>query len=390
MARGRVFKRGETWSYMVDVGKDLDGRRKQRLKGGFKTRREAERALRETLAALDTGSYVDPNSETVAGYLRDRWLPAVQPPRLAPSTWAGYRWELERRVIPRVGMLKLQELTAPQLDALYSTLLREGGARGQGLSQKSVRYVHGILHRALADAVHWGLLARNVADRASPPTQQAIERERREMKTWTAAELRAFLDHVHGDRLYVGWLLAATTGMRRGEVLGLRWQDVDLDAARLAVRQTLVMVEGKRPEMSRPKTQRSRRTIDLDEDVVAALRSWRTRQAQDRLRWGELWQDLGLVLTREDGSWVAPHGWTVAFDRHVTAAGLSRIRLHDLRHTHATLLLADGESPKVVSERLGHTSTAFTLDVYAHVTPGMQADAARRFSRIVSGRLRPR
>jgi len=266
---------------------------------------------------------------------------------------------MEKRVVPRVGTIKLKDFSAAHLDALYATLLREGGARRQGLSHRSVRYVHGILHRALVDAVEWGLLPRNPADRSRPPTQKAVDRARKEMAVWSAEELRSFLESVRHERLYLGWLLAAMTGMRRGEVLGLRWRDVDLDTGIVSVRQTLVDVDG-RPELSHPKTPRSRRTIDLDADTVAALRSWRTKQARDRLRWGELWQDLGLVLTREDGSWVAPDGWTGTFDRHVKAAALPRIRLHDLRHTHATLLLKAGVSPKVVSERLGHASAAFT------------------------------
>lgn len=196
---GRVFKRGETWTYVVDVGKDLDGRRKQRKKGGFSSRRAAEKALRELLNTVDDGEYVDPSAETVAGYLRERWLPAMQPPRLAPSTWAGYRWELEKRVIPRIGVMKLQELSAAHLDVLYNRLLREGGAGGRPLSHKSVRYVHGIVRRALADAMTWGLVGRNVADRATPPTQKSVDRSRKEMATWTAEELRGFLAHVERD-----------------------------------------------------------------------------------------------------------------------------------------------------------------------------------------------
>lgn len=288
---GRVFKRGKTWSYVVDVGKELDGRRKQQKKGGFGTRRAAEHALRETLQSVDTGDYVDPSRLTLVAYLRERWLPAVQPPRLAPSTWSSYRWELEKRAIPRIGTIKLQELSAAHLDAMYANLLREGGAKGKGLSHRSVRYVHVILHRAPVDAVEWGLLQRNPADRARPPTQRAVDRARGEMRAWTAAELRRFLESVRADRLYIGWLLAATTGMRRGEVLGLRWRDVDLETGIISVRQTLVDVDG-HAELSQPKTPKSRRTIDIDAGTVASLRSWRAEQAKDRLRWascGRTW-----------------------------------------------------------------------------------------------------
>lgn len=383
--KGRVFKRSSTWAYQVDVGPRVAGKRQQQLHGGFRTRRDAEKALREVLHSLDEGDFVDPHRRTVSEYLRDAWLPTVRPPRLSEGTWAGYRWELEHRVVPAIGSVRLQELNAAQLNRLYARLLREGGAGGLPLSPRSVQYVHAILRKALDDAVTWGLLTRNPAERADPPSQSTVNRARREMRTWNAAELRRFLDHVRSDRLAAGWIVAATTGMRRGEVLGQRWEDVDLTAARLAVRQTLVMVDG-RPRLSLPKTPRSRRTIDLDGRTVNALRRWRERQEEDRRSWDDAWCASGLVFTREDGSWVGPDGWSAAFDRHVLAAGLPRIRLHDLRHTHATLLLASGVPPKVVSERLGHTTIAFTLDTYAHVVPGMQAEAANRFAALVFDR----
>ncbi len=202
------------------------------------------------------------------------------------------------------------------------------------------------------------------------------------MRTWTAEQLRRFLEQVEGDRLYAAWLLAVSTGMRRGEVLGLPWSDVDLAAARLAVRQTLVLVDG-RPALSEPKTPRSRRTIDLDARTVDELRRWRVHQTRERREWGPAWHDRGLVFTREDGNAVHPDGWSGAFERHTRAAGLSRIRLHDLRHTHATLMLGAGVNPKVTSERLGHHSTAFTLDVYAQVLPGMQQQAAEQIAALV-------
>jgi integrase len=203
-------------------------------------------------------------------------------------------------------------------------------------------------------------------------------------RSWTAAELRAFLEHVEGDRLAAVWMVAASTGMRRGEVLGLRWADVDLDLARVAVRQTLVLA-GRQVVTSEPKTSRGRRSIALDPRTVAALKAWRAAQKAERLAWGPSWTDTGLVFTREDGTPIHPEWLSDAFEWRVRTAGLPRIRLHDLRHTHASLGLAAGVPVKVMSERLGHATSSFTADVYQHVTPALEEQAALTVARLVFG-----
>lgn len=372
---GRVFKRGDTWTYVVDVGANTTTNRKQRWRGGFTSKKEADRALREVLHALDREAYVPNSRTTLADYLRNEWLPAVQP-NLRPSTWNGYRNEMELNVVPSLGHLPLQQLNAVHFNRLYAYLLSDGRKDGKGgLSVRSVRYVHTIVRRALKDAVRWGLVERNVADLADPPRQTAPVNEH--IRTWSAAQLKRFLDHVRAERLYSAWLAHATTGMRRGEVLGLRWVDLDLSAGRLGVRKTLIMV-GSKMQVSDPKTKRSVRTIDLDRQTVSALQCYQEIQAEEQEEWGVAWPDHGLVFTREDGSPVYPDGWTGTFERYVREAGLPKIRLHDLRHTHASLMLAAGVNPKIVSERLGHHSTAFTLDTYAHVIPGMRSVKRRR------------
>lgn len=201
------------------------------------------------------------------------------------------------------------------------------------------------------------------------------------MTTWEATEFRRFLEHTASNRLAAAWMFAAMTGVRRGELAGLLWRDVDLDGARVAIRRALVSVafEVQESETKSGKT----RVIDLDAGTVRALREHRRRQLEERLKWGAAWQDHGLVFCREDGTAIHPEQYTRMFKRHAKAAKLPPMRLHDLRHTHGTLLVASGVHPKVVQERLGHHSSAFTMDTYAHAMPAMQAEAASRFAAMV-------
>jgi hypothetical protein len=216
--RGHVAKKGRRWYPVVDV-RDLDtGERKRKWHGGHDTKREATRALTEILGRLDAGTYVAPSRLTVAEFLLEDWLPAVRP-SLRPSTFSSYRMMIEKHLAPRLGDLPLQQLTAPRLNAAYASMLAVGRRRGEGgLSPRTVRYAHTIMRRALADAVRWNLLARNVADSADPPSAKATRPKA--PKAWSAQDLHRFLEHVRGVRLYAAYLLAATTGLRRGELLG--------------------------------------------------------------------------------------------------------------------------------------------------------------------------
>jgi integrase len=378
--RGTVIKRGNSWAVVVEVGRDPNtGKRVRKWHSGYRTKRDAERARIEILSRLDHGTYVSPDRRTVGSYLEGDWLPAVKA-RLKASTWDSYSRNIRLHISPELGPIPLQALTATRLNELYASLTSEGRRDGNGgLAPKTVRYLHGIIRKALADAIRWNLLQRNVADQADPPT---IRSTAPEMTTWTADELARFLDFVSDDRLYAAWVVAATTGLRRGEVLGLRWMDIDLDASRLSVQQTLVSVAYE-TRFSVPKTAQSRRSVSLDATTVAALRAHRKRQLEERMSWGQAYQDSGLVVTREDGTLVHPDRFTQMFDKHVKHSGLPRIRLHDLRHTHATLALAAGVHPKVVSERLGHATVAFTLDVYSHTVRALQEEAADRVAALI-------
>jgi integrase len=370
--RGTVIKRGSTYSVVLDLGRGPDGRRVRKWHSGYRTKKDAQRAQDELLAALGRGVYVAPSKRATGAFLREDWLPGLRS-QVRPSTWAEHRSKVEVHLVPAIGQVPLQQLTPGHLNALYADLLE------RGLSARTVLHVHATIRRALADATRWGLVPRDVALLASPPRPR-----RSELQVWTAADLRSFLAHVEGDRLYALWLLAASTGMRRGELLGVQWPDVDLARARVAVRRSLVTV-GHQVVVSEPKTAKGRRSVALDPASVAALKAWRKRQMAERLAWGPAWTDAGLVFTREDGRPLHPREVTRAFTRHVLAAGVPIIRLHDLRHTHATLALTAGVHPKVVQERLGHANIAITLDTYSHAVPALEEQAAHTVAALVFG-----
>lgn len=276
------------WSYTVDTGRDADGRRKQRSRTGFPTEREAQRALRELLASLDGGSFVDSTSTTLAQYLRDEWLPSTAPPRTKWETWNDRRQNLETYVIPRIGGVELQKLNAAHINRLYAELLRDGRVRTEGgLSPTSVRRIHAMLRKALRDAVRWGLAERNATELSDPPSMRIVQSaRRRSMRTWSEVDLRGFLSKTRQHDLWPMWLFSASTGVRRSELLGLRWSDVDLKAATAAIRQTVVEGEdGPRPEEDQ-KTATSARTIHLDRRTVEVLRTHRAAQAKLRLAAG--------------------------------------------------------------------------------------------------------
>ncbi len=384
MSSGHARKKNGRWYARYELPSGPDGERKRREQGSWRTRKEAEQALREILSSMDTGSYVAPDERTVSGYLMDEWLPSIRD-SVRPSTHADYRHKIATYVLPSIGHVRLQQLAAPQLNSLYADLRDHGRKRGKGgLSAKTVRNVHTTIRKAFGDAERWGFVQRNVAALAEPPKVKAGDRP--EMRTWTADQLRQFLtsDAVGTDRLRAAWHLASSTGMRRGEVLGLRWSDVDLDASELSVRQTWISVAG-RPAFSTPKTAHGRRRIALDIMTVSELRTWRKTQLAERMRWGPAYEDLDLVFARENGSAIHPDVFSQRFETLRAEVGVPRIRLHDLRHTHASIALQANVHPKVVSERLGHSTVSFTLDVYSHVIPAMQADAAESISRLVMG-----
>jgi integrase len=382
--RGAIVKREGGYAVVVDL-EPVDGKRRQKWISGYRTRKDAERALAEIVAARNVGAYVEPTKQTMVQFAAE-WLGAIAP-TVRPSTHASYSRNLRVHLIPRLGSVPLRKLDAGQLNGLYAQLLADGKRTvayggGSGLSPRTVRYVHTIVHRMLRDAVRWGRVQRNVADSADPPRATASSRPG--MRTWSAEQVRAFLDHARDHRLHAAWMLLATTGMRRAECLGLRWSDLDLDAGRAHVSQTVIMVKDE-VRVGSPKTARSRRSVALDPATIAVLREHRRRMAAERLQMGAGFTDNGLVFCRPDGGPLHVERFSRTFVREVAKAGLPRITVHGLRHTWATLALRAGVHPKVVQERLGHSAIGVTLDVYSHVTEGLHGGAANLVAGLIAG-----
>jgi integrase len=386
--RGYTAKKGNRYYAVIYEGVDpATEKERRRWYSAGPRKSDAEKLVTELVKRRNDGDYRSPEKITLGAYLTEKWLP-VQRSQLKASTFDSYRRTIELHVLPTIGHVMLSRLLPEDLEGLYARLLESGrrnGARG-GLSPTSVRYVHRILRKALHDALRKGTIAKNPAALADPPRGSGRAGAGHELKVWSAAELQSFLTLISAERLAPAYFLAAHTGMRRGEVLGLRWSDVDLPRKRISVRQAVTAV-AYQLRVSDVKTGTARRTIDIDNPVVAQLASWRKRQAKERLLVGPAYEDHGLVFSRPDGRPVHPEFLSRTFDRVVRSSALPAIRFHDVRHTHATLLLKAGVPVKVVSERLGHASPGFTLNVYQHVVPGMQAEAAVTFSRLLSNDL---
>jgi integrase len=367
--RGHVHKRGQTWTVVYDEQAG-DTKRCQRTKGGFATKREARTFLTDVLARLERGTYATPSKLTVGDYLTDEWLPAIHG-TLRPLSYDRYANAVRLYLTPRIGATRLQALSGGHLNAMYAAL------EASGLSAATVRIVHTVISRALRDAERWGRVPRNVARMADPPA-----RGRSRAQAWTAGELRRFLEHVKDDRMFPLWRLAATTGMRRGELAGLTWRWLDLDAARLSVEQQLVPTAGG-CTFGPPKSARSRRTVALDDETVDVLRAHREAQMLARAFAGDAYQDQDLVFANELGGWIDPHWLTRRFRELRKAVGIPTGTLHVLRHTAATLALTSGVPVHIVAARLGDDATT-VLSTYAHLLPQSDELAAERVARALA------
>lgn len=377
---GSIAKRKDgTWHARASMGYDPATGKPKRKSFYGKTRREAAGRMAQALQEVKNSSYVEPTKTTLGEWL-DKWLTGYKKGQLRPSTYESYEWLINFYLKPALGKIPMAKLQANMLQSFYNEKL-EGGRQdgGGGLSTRTVRYLHAIARQALQQAVKEGLLSRNVADATSPPTIK-----NKQMRPLMETELLAFLEAAEEDRLFAAYLLAATTGLRRGELLGLCWDCVDLETWIIVVKRQLLKLKSGLVLDETTKTGSGKRNITLTDNTVEELKAFRRRQAREKLLLGEAYQDKNLVFCKEDGTPLDPVEFTKHFQRLLKKAGLPKVRLHDLRHTHATLLLQRGVHAKIVQERLGHASFTMTLDLYSHVIPEMQKLAAESLNGLLS------
>jgi len=368
------------WYVVLDIGRDLDGKRRQKWHGGFATRSEAEAGRVAFIAEIRAGTYTEPSVVTLDEWVTGGWWALLQD-RVKASTAAAYEANLRHHVLPSLGRVRLTSLRVEHLNRLYTRLLQEGRIDGRGgLSSHTVRNVHVIVHLLLRDACSAGLIARNVAEVATPPPRRSPRTV--PMRFWQPHQLRLFLAAVEGEHLEAAWHLAALTGMRRGGIAALRWDDIDVPNQRVYIRQTRTRI-GTEMVLSSPKSGYGR-LIDLDTETTRRLVEHSERQNHAASRLG-LVNPERFAFLNPDFAPVRPDYLSERFLLISSHLGLPRIRFHDLRHTHATIALATGVPINVVSERLGHTNTSVTLNVYSHVMPGMGASAAQDIANYVIG-----
>lgn len=373
--KGHIRQRSKgSWTLWVDIGRSPEGKRQQQTFTVRGTKKDAKRELRAALTRIEGGAYIKPTKLTVGEFLT-QWLENYVLTNTSPRTAEGYRVIIQRHLMPNLGAIPLTQLRPSHIQDYYAKALSEGRAGNNSkLSARTVRNIHKVLSEALGHGVKWQILVRNVALAIDPPRPNQSE-----MATFTEEQARLFLEAVVKSRYRELFTVALYTGMRRSELLGLPWKDVDLYLAQLSVTQTLHRLSSGGFIFGKPKTAKSRRTIALPPTACILLRQLKERQIGEWLLLGLKLQDDDLVFSKPDGKPLDPSTITHTFRKIIKRAGLPSLRFHDLRHTHASLMLKQHVHPKIVSERLGHSSIGITLDTYSHVMPGLQEAAALRF-----------
>lgn len=368
---GHIRKRGKrSWQIFLEMPRTKDGRRRQKTVTVRGTKRQAEAELMRMTNEVATGAFVEPTRMTLSTFL-DRWLADSAAIRVSAKTFERYDEITRKHLIAALGPIRLVDLRPLHIQEYYAAALRSGRLDGKGgLSAQTVLHHHRVLREALHQAVRWQLLARNPADAVEPPKPS-----RREMQVLDETETAEVLAAIQDSRLRLAVFVAVTTGLRRGEVLALRWNDIDLAEQRIHVNRTVEQTK-REIRVKEPKTAKGRRTVTIPPVLVKELKRYRAAQLKLRLQVGPEFNKDGLLFYNERGTLWRPSALTRAFSRVMTRLGGKYVRLHDLRHSHATQLLRHDIHPKIVQERLGHSSFKLTMDTYTHVIPSLQEHAA--------------
>ena len=374
--RGHIKQRSKgSWSIVLDLGRDPStGKRKQQWVTVRGTKKEAEKKLSELQHQLNTGEFVKSSKLTVREFLT-QWFQDYVKTNARAATAEGYKIIVERHLIPSLGGIALAQLQPSHIQGYYVKALVEGRCDGKGgLAARTVVHHHRVLREALSHAVKWGLVGRNVADAVDPP--RAVNKE---MKALDSAGVLRLLDAARGTIYFPLINLATFTGMRRSELLGLRWLDLNLSRGTVSIAQVLHCLPGGRIVFEQPKTARSKRLVKLSHETTLALRAYRDTVEADLEQVGDSISGDRLLFSQINGAPLLPNTVTHAFAKIARRAGLEGFTFHSLRHTHASIMLQQGVSSKTVAERLGHSTVVITLDTYSHLTPGVKEDAADRF-----------
>ncbi len=373
--RGQIIKRSkDSWTIIAELGKDpTTGKRKRHWQSVKGTKKQAEKELSALIVHIESGGYVKPTKMTLGKYL-ESWLRDYVTPNTTPRTNDRYTQIVRTHLIPALGSIQLTAIQPHHIQSYYGKALQSGHRKKEsGLSPQTIQYHHRVLYEALKHAVKRGILLRNPAEAVDPPKAQ-----RREMPSIGPENVNKFLEATQDSPYYPIFYTAVYTGLRRGELLGLRWSDIDLDLGMMSIVQTLQQLRNGEFFFKEPKSRHGRRQIALSPSLCILLREYRQNQEGLYLFAGEALKPSDLVFSHPDGSPMRPNSVTRASKRVMASIGLDNIRFHDLRHAHATLMLRQGIHPKIVSERLGHSSINITLDIYSHVLPGLQEAAALR------------
>jgi integrase len=372
---GHVRKRGNKYCFVVDIGPDpLTGKRRQKWFSGYKTEREAKKERTRIINEINQGRFVEPSKLTLKAFLH-QWIENYAKENCAPRTLQGYEYIIEKHLVPALGKKTIDKIKPLDIQKYYTEKLQRGRVDGKGgLSARTVLHHHRLLHEALEHAVRWQIIPVNPAKSVSSPKAKKAE-----MNVLTKEQIQTVLEHSKGKSYYHVVFLAIHTGMRRGEIFGLKWKDIDFENQLLSIRRTLQRIKNKGYQLREAtKTDGSRRSIALTDSVIQLLKQIQHQQEKDKSLLGTAYDDQDLVFANPHGKFLDMDNLTRYFSRMVKKLDVPYVRFHDLRHCHATILMQQGVHPKIVSERLGHNSTKLTMDTYSHVLPNMQKEAAQK------------